>query len=76
MVTLPLLLSLLLLRLCIYTYCCSVVFDFPTSIIGRFLLVHPPPPSGDIILALKSINLKAVATKEVIKFKLQGKNYI
>ena len=42
----------------------------------RFLLVRPPPLSDDIILAPKSINLKADATKEVIKFKLQGKNYI
>jgi hypothetical protein len=42
----------------------------------RFLSVRPPPLSNDIISAPKSINSKAVAMKEVIEFKLQGKNYI
>ena len=42
----------------------------------RFLLVRPPPLSNDVILAPKSINSKANNTKEVVKFKLQGKNYI
>ena len=73
MVTLPLLLSLLLLRLYIYTYCYGVVFDFPASAIERFLLVCPPPPSNDIILAPKSINSKAVVIKEVIEFKLRAR---
>ncbi|XTI85133.1 hypothetical protein V2W45_1372697, partial [Cenococcum geophilum] len=44
--------------------------------IERFLLVRPPPPSNDIILAPKSINSKADDMKEVVEFKLQGKNYI
>ena len=70
MVTLPLLLFLLLFRLCIYTYYCGVVFDFPTSAIERFLLVRPPLLSDDIILTPKSINSKAVAMKGVIEFKL------
>ena len=70
------LLSLLLLRLCIYTYYCGVIFDSPTSTMERFLSVRPPLPFNDVILALKPINSKADATKEVIKFKLQGKNYI
>ena len=39
----------------------------------RFLLVRPPPLCDDVILALKSINLKADDTKEVVEFKLQGK---
>ena len=42
----------------------------------RFLSVCPPLLSDDVILAPKSINSKANATKEVIEFKLQGKNYI
>ena len=42
----------------------------------RFLLVYPLPPSNDVILASKSINLNADNTKEVVEFKLQGKNYI
>jgi hypothetical protein len=46
-----------------------------TSAMERFLSVRPPPPS-DVILAPKSINLKADDTKEVVEFKLQGKNYI
>jgi hypothetical protein len=79
-VILPLLLSLLLLllllRLYIYTYCCGVVFDFPTSTMERFLSVRPPPLSNDVILALKSIDSKADDTKEVVEFKLQDKNYI
>src|ERR1700722_15502993 len=71
-----LLLLLLLLRLCIYTYYCGIIFNSPTSAIERFLSVRPPPPSDDVILALKSNNSKADATKKVIKLKLQGKNYI
>ena len=42
----------------------------------RFLLVRPPPPSDDVILASKLTNSKADDTKEVVEFKLQGKNYI
>ena len=42
----------------------------------QFLSVRPPPPSNNVILAPKSINSKADDTKEVVKFKLQGKDHI
>ena len=38
----------------------------------KYLSVRPPPPFNKIILALKSINLKADSIKELLEFKLHA----
>ena len=46
------------------------------SKIEQYLLVWPVPHSNEVIFTPKLINLNADDTKEVLKLKLQGQNYI
>jgi len=55
------------------------VFPFLTTItanITYYLAIRPPPPSDDVILALKTINPNRDKEKVVEEFKLYSKEYI
>ena len=53
-----------------------VVLYLAPSRIAQYLSVYLAPLSDKVILTLKSINLKANDTKEALRLKLQGQNYI
>ena len=49
---------------------------FLTTAMERYLLAELPSVSNDVILAPKSLNLKADELKTIKEFKLYGKQYI